>query len=144
MGQIFLDEILWNQYDAFNYPTAEDMHKRHLQKGNPQWPTATVEEWEAALRKAQRRAKEMDLKTATRLLVEPQRIYHITPTKERDEKPKRDDDGFTDYPNGLLVAIDHANKDFNLVLRNILMRHICDKSGIPNLNTLRSFIETQR
>ena len=135
-------DVLWYQYDAFNYPKAEDIAKRHCKKGNPNWPSFTVEEWKAGIEKAKRRAKEIDFDIATRLLHEPQRIHHEKLHKENNRR--NDDDGYTDYPDGLMAEIDKANKDFNLNHRNIIMRYICDRSGIPNLQTLRSFIDTQR
>ena len=123
-------DILWQQYDAFNYPKAEDIIKRHCREGNHNWQSFPVEEWQKGIEKAKRRAKEMDLNTATRLLQEPQTIYT--------------DGVLNEYEDGLLVAIDNAQHLNNINHRNLIMRHICERCNIPNLQTLRSFIDTQR
>ena len=135
-------EVLWRQYDAFNYPKAEDIAKRHCKQGNPKWPTYTPEEWQQGIDQAKRRAKEMDLDTATRMLTEPQSL--IRPVKKKENNATKEKTEIVRYEDGLLSAIDKANQEFNLNERNELMRHVCDASGIPNLQSLRSYMRIMR
>lgn len=140
-------EVLWHQYDAFNYPEAEDIARKHCKQGNSKWPSFTVEEWERGLRQARRHGKEqMDLNLATRLLTEAQSI--IRPTRnqgdEAENTPHSERADVIRYAHGLLPAIDEANQELNLSDRNELMRYVCDATGIPNLQSLRSYMTIMR